>query len=71
MQPTMKGESSRKNNMENNHSSALPREPTLQFLQGITKNFSTEREIGRGAFGVVYKVWFHLLFSDFFEVNYH
>lgn len=35
--------------------SAFPREPKLQFVEGITGNFSNEREIGRGSFGVVYK----------------
>jgi hypothetical protein len=38
--------------------SAFPREPKLQFVEGITGNFSNEREIGRGSFGVVYKVCF-------------
>lgn len=28
----------------------------LQYLQDITNNFSEDRELGRGAFGVVYKV---------------
>lgn len=28
----------------------------LQYLQDITNNFSEERELGRGSFGVVYKV---------------
>jgi hypothetical protein len=28
----------------------------LEFLKVITCDFSTERELGRGAYGVVYKV---------------
>ncbi|XP_047043562.1 cysteine-rich receptor-like protein kinase 26 [Lolium rigidum] len=32
-----------------------PREYTLQLLQRITYNFSEEREVGRGGFGIVYK----------------
>lgn len=28
----------------------------LQYLKDITDNFSSDREIGRGGFGVVYKV---------------
>jgi len=28
----------------------------LEFLKVITSDFSTERELGRGAYGVVYKV---------------
>lgn len=28
----------------------------LQYLQDITNNFSEDRELGRGSFGVVYKV---------------
>jgi serine/threonine protein kinase len=35
--------------------STLTRNPKLQFLEDITNNFSHEREIGRGSFGVVYK----------------
>ena len=30
----------------------------LQYLKDITDNFSSDREIGRGGFGVVYKVYF-------------
>uniref|UniRef100_A0A0D9XQH4 non-specific serine/threonine protein kinase n=1 Tax=Leersia perrieri TaxID=77586 RepID=A0A0D9XQH4_9ORYZ len=53
----MKGEYSTHNKMENKsqYPSTLPKNPTLDFLKGITDNFSNEREIGRGAFGVVYK----------------
>ena len=29
----------------------------LQYLKDITDNFSSDREIGRGGFGVVYKVY--------------
>ncbi|KAL6660740.1 hypothetical protein ACP70R_001775 [Stipagrostis hirtigluma subsp. patula] len=48
---------SRQNSMKENlqNSSAFPREPPLEFLKHITNDFSSEREIGRGAFGVVYK----------------
>jgi hypothetical protein len=35
---------------------SLPREPDLNLLKEITMNFSKTREIGRGSFGVVYKV---------------
>ncbi|XP_062197399.1 cysteine-rich receptor-like protein kinase 44 isoform X3 [Phragmites australis] len=53
----MKGDSSRQNSMEDNSqiSSAFPKEPPLEFLKDITKDFSSEREVGHGAFGVVYK----------------
>ncbi|OEL31938.1 Disease resistance protein RPM1 [Dichanthelium oligosanthes] len=33
----------------------FPREPKLHFVEEITGNFSNEREIGRGSFGIVYK----------------
>ncbi|CAO2152388.1 unnamed protein product [Urochloa humidicola] len=36
-------------------SSLFPREPILEFLKQITEDFSSEREVGHGAFGVVYK----------------
>ncbi|CAN6371456.1 unnamed protein product [Urochloa humidicola] len=36
-------------------SSLFPREPKLEFLKQITEDFSSEREVGHGAFGVVYK----------------
>ena len=66
----MKGDSSKQNSMEDNSqiSSAFPKEPPLEFLKDITKDFSSEREVGHGAFGVVYKVW--LIFLSF-EVNYN
>ncbi|XP_015697519.1 tyrosine-protein kinase JAK2-like isoform X1 [Oryza brachyantha] len=53
----MKGESSTQNRAENKsqHRSTLPKNPPLKFFKDITDNFSGEREIGRGAFGVVYK----------------
>ena len=34
---------------------ATTREFTLEFLEQITDNFSEERVIGRGGYGVVYK----------------
>jgi hypothetical protein len=54
----MKGESStqRKTKNKSQYPSTLPKDPTLVFLKDITENFSSKREIGRGAFGVVYKV---------------
>ena len=36
----------------------------LEFLKAITCNFSTESELGRGGYGVVYKV-FHFLYPNF------
>ena len=61
----MKGDSSRESSLNDNSqiSSAFPREPKLEFLKNITKDFSSEREVGHGAFGVVYKVSFlsHIL----------
>ncbi|KAK3119996.1 hypothetical protein QOZ80_9AG0679190 [Eleusine coracana subsp. coracana] len=35
--------------------STLPNELPANFLKDITNNFSTERELGKGAFGTVYK----------------
>ncbi|XBH65367.1 hypothetical protein VPH35_118980 [Triticum aestivum] len=35
--------------------SAIPVSLPLEFLKGITSNFSTERELGSGGYGVVYK----------------
>lgn len=45
--------------MENNfeHTSATTREFTLEFLEQITDKFSEEHIIGRGGYGVVYKVY--------------
>jgi coatomer subunit beta' len=37
-------------------SNATPMSLPLQFLKAITCNFSTEFELGRGGYGVVYKV---------------
>uniref|UniRef100_A0A0E0F3V6 Protein kinase domain-containing protein n=1 Tax=Oryza meridionalis TaxID=40149 RepID=A0A0E0F3V6_9ORYZ len=53
----MKDESSTQRKTENKsqYPSTLPKDPTLVFLEDITENFSRKREIGRGAFGVVYK----------------
>jgi hypothetical protein len=49
-----------------------PQDPTaepislpLEFLKVITCDFSTERELGRGAYGVVYKVCPFLFHSNF------
>jgi len=36
----------------------FPREPKLHFVEEITGNFANDREIGKGSFGVVYKVYF-------------
>jgi hypothetical protein len=38
-------------------SNATPMSLPLQFLKTITCDFSTESELGRGGYGVVYKVW--------------
>jgi hypothetical protein len=35
---------------------ATTREFTLDFLEKITDNFSEEKIIGRGGYGIVYKV---------------
>jgi hypothetical protein len=46
---------------------ATTREFTLEFLEQITDNFSEEKIIGRGGYGVVYKVSVsmnHLLFQN-------
>ncbi|KAL5204178.1 hypothetical protein ABZP36_009049 [Zizania latifolia] len=52
----MKGESSRQDKKSKSQdASTLPKDLTLDFLKGITDNFSSERKIGGGAFGVVYK----------------
>jgi coatomer subunit beta' len=37
-------------------SDATPMSLPLQFLKAITCDFSTEFELGRGGYGVVYKV---------------
>ena len=39
------------------HTSATTKVFTLEFLGQITDNFSEERVIGRGGYGVVYKVY--------------
>jgi hypothetical protein len=41
---------------------ATPMFLPLEFLKTITCDFSTESELGRGGYGVVYKVWPILLF---------
>jgi coatomer subunit beta' len=37
-------------------SNAIPMFLPLEFLKAITCDFSTELELGRGGYGVVYKV---------------
>jgi len=37
----------------------FPREPKLHFVEEITWNCANEREIGKGSFGAVYKVYFN------------
>ncbi|TVU41453.1 hypothetical protein EJB05_14970, partial [Eragrostis curvula] len=53
----LKGDISREiSNMGNSqNSSAFPREPSLQLLKQITNDFSSERLVGCGGFGKVYK----------------
>jgi hypothetical protein len=42
----------------------------LQYLKDIINNFASNRKIGSGGFGVVYKVWSYLLvFSDSLSDN--
>ena len=54
----MFGESSRCRNLESmlQDIQAEPCKLSLERLSDITDNFSDEREIGRGGFGMVYKV---------------
>lgn len=54
----MIGESSRCRNLESmlHDIEAKPCNLSLELLSDITDVFSDEREIGRGGFGVVYKV---------------
>uniref|UniRef100_I1QYR1 Protein kinase domain-containing protein n=1 Tax=Oryza glaberrima TaxID=4538 RepID=I1QYR1_ORYGL len=56
-QSEMEGESSTQNKAGNksHYPITIPKNPTLDSLKVITDNFSSKREIGRGAFGVVYK----------------
>lgn len=70
-QSDINDEASIHKDMENKpqHISTLPTVPTLQFFEGITRNFSDEREIGRGSFGVVYKVCFKFSFSIFLKIT--
>uniref|UniRef100_A0A453DLE7 Protein kinase domain-containing protein n=1 Tax=Aegilops tauschii subsp. strangulata TaxID=200361 RepID=A0A453DLE7_AEGTS len=42
---------------------AEPKALPLSLLEGITKNFSDELEIGRGGFAVVYKVYIQILIT--------
>ena len=48
---------------------ATTREFTLEFLEQITDNFSEERVIGRGGYGVVYKVYSYAYYSDLVITN--
>jgi hypothetical protein len=43
----------------------FPREPKLHFVEDITGNFANEREIGKGSFGVVYKVYLNFHHHQF------
>ena len=43
----------------------FPREPKLHFVEEITGNFANDREIGKGSFGVVYKVYFNFHHHQF------
>lgn len=51
------------NNLE--HTSATMREFTLELLKQITDNFSEEHIIGRGGYGVVYKVYSYAYYLIF------
>lgn len=44
--------------------SATARKFTLEYLEQITNNFSEEHVIGRGAYGVVYKVYSYAYYLD-------
>jgi hypothetical protein len=44
------------------HESSKPDIMQLQFLKEITDNFSDERILGQGGFGVVYKVSLKIFF---------
>ncbi len=67
----MKGESSTQNKAGNKsqYPITIPKNPTLDSLKVITDNFSSKREIGRGAFGVVYKVQLHTLFPNISQLQ--
>lgn len=41
------------------HSKAAPKVMSLETLKEITNNFSIDRELGSGTFGIVYKVSMH------------
>jgi serine/threonine protein kinase len=60
----MDSESSRRDNLEIvlHDKIASPRKLPFQYLKEITNNFSAERVVGEGGFGVVYKV--KLVFSN-------
>ena len=45
--------------------SATPICLPMDFLTAITSDFSKERELGRGGFGIVYKVCLHMHLSQF------
>ncbi|KAL6868109.1 hypothetical protein ACP4OV_014954 [Aristida adscensionis] len=53
----MEGYSSRQGSIKEDpeNSSAFLRKPSLKFLKQITSNFSSERKVGHGAFGELYK----------------
>lgn len=40
----------------------------VEFLKAITCNFSNEKELGTGGYGVVYKVW--LIIFLFFTIHF-
>jgi hypothetical protein len=50
------------------HTSAIPRDLTFDFLEHITNKFSNDQIVGRGGYGMVYKVL--LLFTSLYSKLY-
>lgn len=47
------------------HARVMPVDLTYKKLEEITNGFSEEHKVGSGGYGVVYKVWFILVFLFF------